>query len=719
MKNLIPSSSWLAYTLVMTLQATETTSYAQDLRQDNPDPIEEILVTAEFRERSLLKTANSTSILSADTIARTRASHLSQLLNQAPNVNYASGASRGRFIQIRGVGERSQFIEPLNPSVGILVDGMDLSGLGGAATTLDLAQVEILRGPQGTLFGANALAGLIQMKSNEPTSTLTGNVEASVGDDQLQSIAGVISGPLSESAGYRLAILNHRSDGHIRNTFLNRDDSNNLDELSARGKLNWQANEGLSFSATGYVIDIDNGYDAFSLDNTRSTLSDQPGYDRQKSWALSLNSHWSANPNFDVVGQFSIVESDLAYAFDEDWSFSDICAGTLCDGWAYSSFDSYERDHSNTSIDIRMISNQDLNLFSYSTAWVVGAYARNENVDLTREYTFASQDFLSDYDTHNQAIYTQLDAQLSDTFNLSGGLRLERRSAKYDDNNTVSHENTDYFWGAHLTLEYHTDDNKLLYGKVSRGYKAGGVNSNPDLSTSFRKFEEERMWNLEAGLKGEYFDDKLQTQISIFYQFRRDMQVKQSLLEPISGDSCPCSFEDFLSNAAKASNYGMELEVNWSANEILHLYGSLGLLEAEFNRFESFSHVDANPITGQPVNLDGRKQAHAPRYQFAFGSELRVRENLALFVELEGKDKFKLSTRHEEQSRSYTLLNASITYYPEHWEISLWGRNLGNKKVIERGFGSFGNDPRKFYTTEPYYQYGAPRVLGVSAKYTF
>ena len=144
-------------------------------------PLNEILVTADFRDATLLATPASLTVLNKEIIDRRHAVHLEQLLNVAPNVNFSSGASRGRFIQIRGIGERSQFIEPLNPSVGILVDGIDFTGIAGAATTMDLQQVEILRGPQGTLYGANALAGLILLKANQPTGETGGNVGLGMG----------------------------------------------------------------------------------------------------------------------------------------------------------------------------------------------------------------------------------------------------------------------------------------------------------------------------------------------------------------------------------------------------------------------------------------------------------------------------------------------------------------------------------------------------------
>jgi outer membrane receptor protein involved in Fe transport len=190
-------------------------------------------------------------------------------------------------------------------------------------------------------------------------------------------------------------------------------------------------------------------------------------------------------------------------------------------------------------------------------------------------------------------------------------------------------------------------------------------------------------------------------------------------VEPIAGSICPCSFTDFFDNAAEGSNYGIELEMSWQPSDGLRFYGNIGLLETEFDDFSSFTHVSADPENGVTVDLSGRDQAHAPSYQYAVGAEWHVLERLAFSLDLEGKDEFYLSPRHEQKTDSYGLLRAKLRYQSDQWEISLWGRNLTDEDVIVRGFGSFGNDPRKLYTTEPYYQYGEPRVYGVTAKASF
>ena len=667
--------------------------------------IEEVIVTSDFRDASLLDTAASVTIFDDLTIKNRQAKHLEQLLNLAPNVNFSSGASRGRFIQIRGIGERSQFIEPLNPSVGILVDGIDFTGIAGAATTMDIKQVEILRGPQGTLYGANALAGLINLTSNQPSEITQGSVSLGAGSHGTKSVSGALGGSLNNAMNYRVAAQSHTSDGYITNDFLKRDDTDNIDELSLRAIIDWQASDDLSLKLTLFKVDANNGYDAFSLDNTRNTLSDKPGHDRQESTAFAVQSNWQANEQFDVVSLISFADSDLEYGYDEDWAFPAICAGQECDGWEYNSEDNYLRDRDNSTLDVKLVSKQSVNFLGKNAHWVLGVYAREQDEQLLRQYTYNAGDFSSSFDTENRAIYGQLDTDITSNVSLVTGLRLEGRKATYTDSDGVAHSVDENLWGGRIALQYKPNDSTMLYGLVSRGYKAGGVNSDPSLSAEDREFDTELMLNFETGVKGSWFEQRLQTRLSVFYQQRKDIQIKQSLVQS-RDDSNASDFTDYFGNSGKGRNYGMEAEVNWLATEALSIQGSLGLLETEYD----------TPLS---TTLDSRDQAHAPRYQFALGSSLRISENLSWTADIEGKDKFYLSSSHNEQSESYWLLNTNLAYSADQWTLSVWGRNLTNEDVIVRGFGGFGNDPRKYYATEPYYQFGEPRVFGVSGQYNF
>tara|TARA_B110000879_G_scaffold100225_1_gene135963 strand:+ start:33642 stop:35729 length:2088 start_codon:yes stop_codon:yes gene_type:complete len=667
------------------------------------DAIVEIIVSADLRNATLLESAASISVINSQAIKQRQARHLEQVLNIAPNVNFSSGASRGRFIQIRGIGERSQFIEPLNPSVGILVDGIDFTGIAGAATTMDIQQVEILRGPQGTLYGANALAGLIYLQSVQPGTETEGNLSVSLGDYGTETISGALGGPINDTLGYRLAVQQHSSDGYIENDFLGRDDTNNIDELSLRSILDWQASIDTNLKLTIFHVNADNGYDAFSLDNTRHTLSDNPGHDRHEATALALQSSWQGNQSFELASTLSYANNNLEYGYDEDWTNPDICVDFVCVFDGYASVDNYSRDRENTSLDVRLVSKEGGQIFRGDTDWVIGAYWREQDEQLLREYTFAAGDFASDFDTTSKAIYAQLDTHLSDALTLTTGLRFEKRSADYGDSELVAHSVNESLWGGRIALQYQAVSNTMIYGLVSRGYKAGGVNSDPDLDAADREFGTEQMWNIETGVKGLWLDDTLQTQISAFYQLRDDIQIKQSLVQPmVSGGS---SFTDYFSNAAEGTNYGVEAEFNWLVTDMVALFGSVGLLKTEFD----------TPLSD---TLDSREQAHAPSHQFALGTSVQLTDSLALTIDIEGKDEFFLSSSHETKSDAYEMVNANMTYDTGDWELSIWGRNLTDEDVIVRGF-SFPNDPRKGYINEPYYQFGAPRVFGFTGQYDF
>jgi outer membrane receptor protein involved in Fe transport len=518
-------------------------------------------------------------------------------------------------------------------------------------------------------------------------------------------VAAAVGGSLAEQSKYRLAAQHHSSDGYISNDFLNRDDTDNIDELSLRSIFDWQAGDDLSLKFTLFHVDADNGYDGFSLDNTRRTLSDNPGHDRQKSSAIAMQSHWQGNDQFDMVGLVSVVDTELEYGYDEDWAFPAICMGQACEGWEYNSEDNYQRDRDNRVVDIKLVSSQPKHLLGNNTDWAIGLYSRDQDEGLLRQYTYSIDDFVSQFDTSNRAIYGQLDMMLSHDLTIIAGIRFENRTATYSDSDTVDHSVDENLWAGRAALQYNFDANTMIYGLLSRGYKAGGVNSDSSLAAKDREFDTEVMWNLETGVKGNWLDQRLQVQLSLFYQQREDIQIKQSLVQS-RDDSNASNFIDYFGNSAKGSNYGLELELNWMPTDDLMIFGSLGLLETDYD----------TPLS---ATLDSRDQAHAPNYQFAAGSNIQVTHNLSWTIDIEGKDSFYLSSSHDEQSSSYELFNTNLTYRIERWTLSIWGRNLSNKDVIVRGFGGFGNDPRKYYAVEPYYQFGEPRTFGLSGQYNF
>ena len=663
---------------------------------------DEIIVRGELRNQTIDTTSLSVSVLDPSDFRQSAVNHLDELLGWVPNVNFSSGASRGRFLQIRGVGERGQFAEPLNPSVGVLLDGVDLSGIGTAATTHDVQQVEVFRGPQGTLYGANALAGIVNVVTNDPEFEFGSSVTADVANFGALGIGAVVTGGLTETLAGRLSVREYTSDGFLDNDFLGVDDTNERDELTVRGKLLYQPNDETSLILTVGLVDIDNGYDAFSLDNDRTTLSDQPGFDRQETKYASLRIKRQLNDELRLDGYLAHANSDIDYAFDEDWTF------TGFDPIGYTSFDRYQRDRQTTSMDVRVVADEGRTLFGRDTDWVVGVFGLTQDVDLERNYTFLEEDLFSDYAIDRLAVYGELGVQLAPNLRLAGGLRLERLAVEYDDSNGVEFDPTDTKLGGRLVLEYTTAAENLIYGTLSRGYKTGGANTNGTLPAELREFDSEELWNIELGYKGSFADNRGSVRAAAFVMLRDDVQASTSRIIPNATGNGPGEFIDLIENAAEGINYGLEVEATYVVNEQIQLFASVGLLEAEFDEF----------INSLGDDLSGRDQAQAPNYQFFAGIEYSPVANWFARLELEGRDAYFFSDSHDERSTAYELLNLSVGYQAENWHAKVWSRNLTDKDTFVRGF-QFGNDPRDFYTSREFTQLGEPRRVGLSVGLDF
>ena len=427
------------------------------------ETLEEIVVTADFVEQNLLEIPTSVSVIDAELMAKRQAEHLWEVVGLAPNVSYASGASRGRFFQIRGIGERSQFIDPINPGVGLLIDGIDMSGVGNAAGLFDIQQVEILRGPQGSRFGSNALGGLINLQSNAPTSEFEGSVSGTLGSLaenegtlDIWDLGLVLSGPLTEHWLGRIAVQHHSSDGDVDNVFLGRDDTSSIDQTTVRSRLRWLASDQTQVDFGVLFVNADNGYDAFTLDNTRDTFSDEPGRDLQRTLAFNTTINHALSDQSRIVALISHAASSIVYSFDEDWVAPGICDGTgdPCDAafwgfsWEYSGFDEYARDRDTTAAEIRLQHESP----NQEQVWAIGLYTRVQDVDLARTETFNGF-FQSGYQTQHVAVFGQYDRELSEQLSLSVGGRLENFDAEYGDSLGVAFEPDDFSWGGHLALE--------------------------------------------------------------------------------------------------------------------------------------------------------------------------------------------------------------------------------------------------------------------------
>ncbi len=654
-----------------------------------------VISSADFRPSTAAETPVSLTEIDRGTIVARSAQHLEEVLNLAPNVNVSAGASRGQYYQIRGIGERSQFNAPLNPSVGLVIDGIDFSRTGGAATLFDIESVEVLRGPQGTKFGTNGLAGTITLRSKEPTKEFNMHVETGLANYNTRNLGIAAGGTIVEDKLLgRASLYTHKSDGYMGNDFLGKDDTQDQDELTFRGKLKLLATDNLTIDANYLHLNINNGYDAFTLDNSRNSLADQPGKDKQKTDAIGVKANWQASDAVIIQVEATVLNSNIAYGYDEDWTFPGHHA------WGYDSTDLYERERDNLSFELRALSDKAGRIFGDTTDWTIGLFHLSQDEEFLRTYTYDAP-LNGDYDTKNTSVYGQLDTHFTDKLTFITGLRVERFEADYDDNSAIKIDTNNTMIGGKLGLNYQANKEHLVYTSLSRGYKSGGVNNGSTLAINQREFDTEYNVTLEAGVKSSWMNDRLKTTLAVFYTDRRNAQVKNSI-------AVGHSFIDFTGNASNATHKGAEASLDWFVTDKFCLLGSLGILDAEF---------DNHSVNG--VSYNGRQVAHAPDYTYSLGAELYPTSAWTIRANVEGKDNFYFSDSHNADSKSYDIVNASADYrHNKNWKVSIWAKNLLDKDYATRGF-FFGNNPAKGYIAEAYTQLGQPRVGGITVTYDY
>lgn len=671
--------------------------------------IERIVVVGDFRARGVEDVAGSVSVIQGDDIRARQAEHLESALIMAPNVNLASGASRASFFQIRGIGERSQFVDPINPSVGLIIDGINYSGIGSAGTLFDIGQVEVFRGPQSTRYGADAMAGVIYLGSEPLEFAPSGHVEALWANYNTYAAGVAFGNALNDRFAVRGSLYSYVSDGFQENIFLNRKDTQNQDELTLRLNATWLATDDLTLNFTYHRFDIDNGYDAWSLDGNRQTLSDTPGRDTLDSHAGRIGAIYSGNPGYVVEVMASGLWAESEYSYDEDWAFEGIAPG-----WEYNSFDAYFRDREQMELETRVLSDEPVQFLGLETEWLYGIYYQQRRQDLDREYTFLNAPFSSRYDTDRTAVYAELQQMLSERLRLTYGVRWERYDNDYADSRGIVAEPSDSAWGGRVSLEYALAPMQQLYATATRGFKAGGVNGEALGRVEDRNLEDHRefleaqatfapeyLTSVEVGYKAFLPEHSLSLQVNAFYSWRDDMQVNAYVER--NG-----VFVTYMDNASDGTNQGIEASIDYVPRDDLRLFASYGYLETEFNDL----------LLRDGTNLRGRRQAHAPRHQAHLGGEYRIAEGLTLRLEMDGRTGFYYSNTHNQQSSSYALVHGHLNYTWQDWEFSLWARNLFDRDYTTRGF-FFGNDPRIEYAPRTYVQWGEPRRVGFTARYRF
>ncbi len=677
-----------------------------------PVTLEPLRVTGDLWESPLARIPASVSVYDEATLGSGTVRHFGDLADQIPNLTWTGGTSRPRYFQIRGIGENSQYEgETPDSAVRFQVDDLDFTGLGTVASTFDVSQVEVLRGPQAGAFGANAAGGLVRLVTQAPTPFWTGRAEATVGDDALRSGGFAIGGPLRsdrpELAMARLAVHQLRSDGFRRNVTLNRE-TNARDEFGARLRLTLNPSPLWRWESALLYSDVKNGFDEFALDNNgERTFSNQPGRDEQRSLAGSLRGTFTGFAGVRLTSVTSVTGVDSVYSYDDDWTAA-----------SYNGFSDLRRDRDVFGQELRVDSAATRNAWGWLDRWTLGAFYS----DTSEASVYRNEDpgnlrgLRTDYAAAQYALFSQMAHDFSVRTRLTLGLRGERLALDGSGRRTRFRKSRgtfdpevyfqprfrDTLLGGKIALEHELNARTVAFASVTRGYKGGGINVDARINPAADPltYDTENLWNYEAGVRGNGFEQRLAAELTVFQLERYEAQVRDSA--GFGGN-----YRFFTANAQRAQVHGLEASASFALTRQWSLYGSWARMESSLNRF-----VLSNGNLG-----GGRRLANTPPYGYTVGTRYRSRAGWFGNAEWVGRGEQFDSNNHNEARRAFAVAHGSIGYAWGSWSVTVWARNLLNERYDKRVF-FFGNEDPNYVPTR-YEARADPRQVGVTAAYQF
>jgi outer membrane receptor protein involved in Fe transport len=694
--------------------------FAQNDNNDLPVyELKDIIVRGELWESELQKTTASVSVLDSERIQSSGNQHFGDVINSIPNLTWSGGSSRPRYLQVRGIGENSQFEgETPDSSVRFLVDDLDFTGIGTIGNLFDTQQVEVLRGPQAGAFGVNAAGGVVKLVTTDPTDYWTGKVEASTGEDSLVAGGFAVGGPILEDAPrrvtFRFSAYQLQQDGFRDNSAptVNREDTNERDEFNTHLKLRWNPSEDFRLEGALFYANVDNGYDEWTLDNTRfDTRSDEPGRDEQQSLATSARAHWTGWANTELTAITTLTDTETYYSYDSDWT-------TTTDPRTYNGYMEIDRERRVITQEFQLDSKDLEDALGIIDRWTLGAYFNITNEDSAIDYRdmWSSPAFPvtadSEYQSENYALFGQAAHDFTSQTRLIAGFRVERYFNETTTENALyyggplpvgTEKSSSTLFGGKITLEHDLNTEHTTFASVARGYKGGGANLISFSGAGPRTYDDEILFNYELGLRSRWLDGKFTSQATVFYLDRSDAQLRDSAG---SGGF----FEYFTSNLGDAEHFGLETEATWYAHKNLRLTASLGLLETE-------------------LEATGDDLANSPSYNYSLRADLELGNGFFANIEAVGSDEYYDSNnpanRDQRIRNAFSVINAAVGYRYEQWTVTLWSRNLFDEEYEKRVF-YFANenidttgDGDTFDREQRYENPADPQQFGVTLNYSW
>ena len=723
---------YLSVSLAVAASASVPASLAQD---NSTGGLEEVVVVARKTQESLQEVPIAVSVLQGKKLTEDNIFDLSQIVGRVPSFNYQSQSATGSEISIRGIGTVRSFGATADSSVGTFLDEVYIGRRGSATPPVfDLERIEVLRGPQGHLFGKNVVGGALSMISAKPQFERGGSVYAGVGDyDQIQS-GGHITGPLGDDLAARFAFYQNRRDGYAQNIVFGEELE---DQEAYAGRLSFAWN--ISDTARlDLIMDASkergNGQSRHAVDDptvegpgtvtpflrSQDPRTNESPYDQ---WSEKQTSGITARLEWDIGDLTATYVA--AYRRGDGYvrwtQTGNTAPPTLTDSTLTS-----PEDYTGLTQELRLASSQDQRF-----RWLAGLYYLKEDTDKQTRNKAKSflpggpgslRDILDgDYNivesatSEDFAIFADTNFDITDTLTLNIGGRFTKNEKENDVEAIVLDlgppgslvptapvtgpyeiQDSDSWseFTPRVALDWRFTDDVLFYGSAAKGFKGGGWQGGAGTALSANiAFDPETALTYEVGMKSEWADSRLRVNVAAFRTDFEDLQVE--LLDDVN-------LVLVVANAADAEISGLEVEVESYINDNFSLYGSASFLDAEYK-----DYID--PLRG--IDYSGNQIQRTPEYQYNIGMDfnfpLSDRLDLSGNVNYSYLDDFFYGPQETNFEPGYGLLDARLSLGTNDgdWSVTAWGRNLTDElyriSIITFVGDEFGS-------------YGAPRTYGLT-----
>jgi len=727
--------------------------YASSPLAQQTNALEEIVVTATKRVQSLQDVPIAVNAFNADTIEVAGINNAGDLaiLTPALNISVNTNPFAARMI-IRGVGT-AQTDPALEPSVGLFIDGVYLGRTGlGMSDLTDIERIEVLQGPQGTLYGKNTNAGAISVITKKPNfEESEGYVEASVGNYSMNKLTASASGPLTQNLAYRLSGNINQRDGYYDNSA--GVDFNDADDWNIQGKLQWEATESLSILLSGSRVERDTtccGADAVQTESVNNELVAQ-------GLSPDSNDPYDYNVQSNADNRFAMESDLLSMTIDYDAGWGAIKSITAWNDYSYR----VDQDPDRSELDILTLSNDKFSGDSFSqelrfTAsptdnvdYMLGAFYLEQNTKRGGDepFVFIGDDIITigsqqdlpfplpfnflvqpgdsltvdmNQDAETIAFFGQGTWHIGDQWHITGGLRWSDEEKKSDlFSQTYSTAFSNQVLGASFldsvstpidaTLERSSDnvdwmlsavldisDDSMVYASAGTGTKSGGfqtVNGTAD----DREFDDEDTTTYELGIKSTLLDARLRINAAAFYSEIENFQAQRQLETGLG---------TYVSNEAKVETSGVDFQVE--AAPMPNLVLSAGLLYMHKYQITDGPEKGADlPFTAE---FSGTVAA---TLVFPLGDGGIYWRTDYSYMDNHTTNVASATQLRDEDYDNRNLINSKVGWRNDSWNVSVWGKNLSDDKYAMQTVLPFLVSGMEAYFLAP------PRTFGATVRYTF